>query len=338
MNRQTMLYRVAAAWTALVLCVASADAQNPNVGTSGAKFLLIPVGARSAAIGGAYIGLADDALSIFANPAGIARVQSTTAQFSGLRWFDAFNINGAAIVHNAGDWGSLGMSLLVCSMDRVEITTETSPNGTGRFYDAQDVALGLSYGRYLTTQFNVGITAKYVYQRIWNEVADGIAFDIGTQYHIEFQNMTIAMTMANFGGDLRFDGPDLDITYLQNSNYPISRLAPARLHTDGFPMPLRFQVGIAMDVLTTELMDVRMEIDAEHPNDNRERVNVGAEVELLQLITLRGGYRYNYDDEDLTLGVGLNIPVGRSIVQFDYAYSRYDLLPDVHRFGIGLEL
>ena len=61
----------------------------------------------------------------------------------------------------------------------------------------------------LTDRFNVGLTVKYIYQRIWNETATGIAFDVGTQYRLDFQNLTIAMCMTNFGADMNYDGPDL---------------------------------------------------------------------------------------------------------------------------------
>ena len=54
-------------------------AQNANLGTSGAQFLQIPLGARASAMGGAIIGLTDDASSVFWNPAGISNVKSIDA-------------------------------------------------------------------------------------------------------------------------------------------------------------------------------------------------------------------------------------------------------------------
>jgi hypothetical protein len=79
------------------------------------------------------------------------------------------------------------------------------------------------------------------------------------------------------------------------------------------------------------------EIDAVHPNDNKERINIGTELAFYNRIFLRSGYRYNYDDEGLTLGVGANLPFSQSRVAFDYSYSVYDLLPNVHRITVGLD-
>lgn len=312
-------------------------AQNPNVGTSGAKFLQIPIGGRAASMGGAFVALANDASSAFWNPAGLARLQSHAVHFSYLRWFNSFDVNAVSVVFNAQNSSVFAASIVVMTMDKMEITTETSPNGTGRYFDAQDMALGLSYARFLTTQFNVGITAKYVYQRIWNEVADGVAFDIGTQYRLDFNNLTIAMSMRNFGGEMRFDGPDLNITHLRNDNYPSSRLAPGRLETEGYPLPLHFQVGIGIDLYDSEFIKVRAGVDATHPNDDTEKINVGTEIAVYDRIFLRGGYRYRYDDEDVTFGVGVSVPIELRNILFDYAYSSYTILPDVHRFSIGLE-
>lgn len=311
-------------------------AQNPNLGTSGANFLQIPVGAKASGMAGAVVGNIQDASSVFWNPAGLVNVNSVQAHFSYMNWFDLFDFNGAALAYNAEGYGVFALSMIVFSTDGIEITTEESPNGTGRFYDAQDLALGLSFARYLTDRFSFGVTVKYVSQKIWNESADGFAFDVGTQYQIDFQNLTIAMSMSNFGSDLRFDGPDLNVTYLRNENFPISRLTPARLQTSDYPLPLNFQVGIGFDIYQGDFIKIRGGIDAVHPNDNSERLNFGTEFSFFDRLYLRGGYKYNYSDEDFTFGAGASVPFASTIVRFDYAYAVYDILPSVHRISLDI--
>lgn len=311
-------------------------AQNPNLGTSGAQFLQIPVGARAEAMGGAIVGLADDASAIFWNPAGIVKVNNVQAHFSYMNWFDLFDFNAASLVYNAGEMGTFGASMVLFTTDKMEITTEEQPNGTGRYFDAGDIALGISYAKYLTDKFSVGLTVKYVNQRIWNETAAGIAFDIGTQYRLDFQNLTIAMCMTNFGADLKYDGPDLDFIYRKDDNYPQSRLTPSRLSTDDYPLPLNFQVGIGFDVFEYDFIKMRGAIDVTHPNDNNERAHFGTEFSFFDRFFVRMGYKYNYDDQDFTFGAGANVPLGGSAVYFDYAFSLYDILPSVHRISVNL--
>lgn len=322
----------------LILITSSiAFAQNPNLGTSGAQFLEIPVDARASAMGGAIVGLNDDASSVFWNPAGLARIDGNAAHFSYMNWFDMFDFNAAAFAFNLEGIGTIAASVVIFTMDELEITTEIEPNGTGRYFDAEDIAIGLSFARFLTDRFSVGITIKYVQQRIWNEKAVGIAFDVGTQYKLDFQNMTIAMKMSNFGDDLKFDGEDLNVIHDKSGEIPLNRLTPAKLVTEDYPLPLTFQVGLGFDIYNADFIKVRGDIDALHPNDNEERILLGTEISFFDRIFLRGGYRFNYDDENLTLGAGANLPISGTIFTFDYAYSVYDILPSVHRISIGID-
>lgn len=311
-------------------------AQNPNLGTSGAQFLQLPVGARAEAMGGAFTGLADDASALFWNPAGMVHAKSIQTHFSYMNWFDLFDFSAASLVYNAGDLGSFGASLIVFRTDKMEITTEQQPNGTGRFFDAGDLALGVSYAKYLTDRFSVGITAKYISQRIWNETASGFAFDIGTQYKLDFNNLTIAMSMTNFGIDMKFEGPDLDFVYRKDNNFPLSRLTSSRLNTEEYPLPLNFQVGVGFDIFEYEMVKMKGAIDVTHPNDNRERAHFGTEISFYDRFFVRGGYKYNYDDQNFTFGAGANVPLGGTSVSFDYAFSVYDILPNVQRISVNL--
>jgi hypothetical protein len=320
----------------LLILTITSHAQNPNLGTSGAQFLQIPVDARSSGMGGAVVGLTNDASSVFWNPAGLGGVKSVMASFSYINWFDLFDLNAASVAYNTGEAGIFAASIIVFSTGKMEITTEQEPNGTGRFFDAEDISLALSYARFLTDKFSLGLSVKYISQRIWNEVADGIAFDIGTQYRLDFQNLTIAMSMTNFGGDMQYDGPDLDVITAQDDEFPLSRLTPGRLKTDTYPLPLNFQVGIGFDIYQGSFIKVRGAIDAVHPNDNVERIHFGTEFSFFDRFFLRAGYRVNYDDEDFTFGVGANVPFSGSAVYFDYAYAIYDILPSVHRVSFGV--
>lgn len=311
-------------------------AQNPNLGTAGGQFLKIPVGARAAAMAGAYIAIANDATALFWNPAGITQVQSNDLDFSNTSWWATVNLNHAAIVHTMEDIGTFGVSFSVLTMDKMEVTTELQPNGTGEYFDSQDLMVGLTYARKLTEDFSFGVTTKYISQRIWNETATGFAFDVGTQYRIGFRDLTIAMSMTNFGSDMKYNGRDLRIKYDQNSQVTYNRLSPSDLATEDYSLPLHFQVGLAMTAFSTDDMRMLVAVDVTHPNDNDEHVNLGGEVQAFERAYLRGGYRFGYDTERATFGAGVSAPLGDLIVRFDYAYAMYDLLPNVNRFSFGV--
>ena len=311
-------------------------AQNPNVGTAGAQFLKVPVGPRGLGMGGAFVSNAGDASALFWNPAGIVHIPENELFATYTSWWGGINLNHAAFVHSAEDVGSFGISMSLLTMGEMDVTTELQPEGTGQKFDAQDLMLGLSYARSLTPDFSVGVTMKYINQRIWNESAGGFAFDIGTQYRIGFGDLTIGMSMTNFGPDMKYDGHDLDVKYDANTDNPNNRLTPAALATDDYPLPLHFQVGASMTVLNTESIKVLVAADAAHPNDNRERINVGTELTILGQVFLRAGYRFNYDLESATFGAGVVAPLGGSSLRFDYSYALYQLLANVHRLSVGI--
>ena len=317
-------------------CLSQVSAQNPNLGTAGAQFLKIPAGARAAAMGGAYVSNADDASALYWNPAGITQVKGNELYVSHTSWWASVNLNYAAFVLSAEDIGSFGLSMSLLSMDAMDVTTELQPEGTGETFDAQDLMLGVSFARRLTEDFSVGVTMKYINQRIWNESANGVAFDVGTQYRIGYRDLTIGMSMTNFGPDMKYSGLDLNVKYDANTQLANNRLTPAQLAADDYPLPLYFQVGVSMTVLNADGYRIQVAADAAHPNDNRERINVGTEVTLLNQFYLRGGYRFGYDTETGTLGAGVEVPLGESSVCFDYAYAMYDLLPNIHRISLGL--
>ncbi len=320
----------------LSTAVVRMPAANPNLGTAGAQFLKIPVGAQAAAMGGGYIGLVSDASAVFWNPAGMMNVQHHSAHFTHMKWFEMFDVNAAAYVYDAGNLGAFGLGVLVFSMDKMEITTEMSPNGTGRYFDAQDMALSFSYARKLTDQFQVGVGIRYVNQRIWNETANGISFDVGTQYRIDFNNLTVAMSMRNFGPDMRMGGPDLNVKYDGNDNFP-NRLLPTNLQTESFPLPLTFQFGLAFDIFHSQFTTLRAAVDAIHPNDNDERLQIGSELSFYDRLFLRGGIKTNHDDEQYNMGFGVNVFYSGLMVKVDYAFSAYNILPDVHMLSVGME-
>ena len=311
-------------------------AQNANLGTSGAQFLTIPTGPRAAALGGAVVGIIDDPSAIFWNPSGLTNIKSAAAYFTYMRYFEMFDYNAFAASYNLQNLGVISIGLISFLTDKMEITTEFSPQGTGRFFDASDLCLMFSYSRNLTDMFSFGVTAKYINQRIYNVSSSTIAFDIGTRYKIDFNNLVIAMSFSNFGPDLRFDGENLNVTHDIDPNVPLNRLTPARLLTDDYPLPLTFQVGVAIDLYKEGFFKSRFAIDAVHPNDNNERINFGLETSYYDILFLRGGYKYNYDDEAFSFGVGFNLPIGENTLAIDYSFSLFDILPDVHRIAVSI--
>jgi hypothetical protein len=312
-----------------------------KVGVTAAPFLTIGVGARAIGMGSAFVGTADDASSLYWNPAGIARLQRPEAILVHTEWIADMSFEYAGVVLPLGNAGTLGASVTSLSMDEMMVQTVDMPEGTGEYFSAGDIAMSLSYAFNLTDRFSIGFTGKYIQQHIWKETAWGVALDIGTLFTTGFHGLRIGATLTNFGTDMRMSGEDLlvyhdiDETQLGNNDRIF-----AELQTESWSLPLNLQFGIAMEVLDSPNHRLTLAADALHPTDNTESVHVGMEYALWRKIFLRAGYQSLFlrdSEEGLTLGGGLWLRfMGNVQFRLDYAYADFGRLQNAQRFSLGI--
>jgi hypothetical protein len=312
-----------------------------KVGTTAAQFLGISVGARSLGMGGAAVASSNDVSSLYYNPGALAQVHKTEVLASTTDWLVGTKFNWLGAMIDIDGSNAIGISVTQLAYGDDIVTTEDNPEGTGERWSAQDIAVALSYARNLTDRFSIGGSAKYISQSIWNESASTFAFDVGLLFVTGFHDMRLGMSIANFGGNLQMEGRDLrKIIVIDESNAGSNKLNLANLVTDPWPIPLIFRVGGAMDIVKEENMVFTVECDAQRPTDNMEVVNVGAEVTLLNLISLRGGYKSLFQkesEEGLTLGVGLKYDQpGFMGLEVNYAYQQFGKFGNLNTISVAL--
>ncbi|MBN1481732.1 hypothetical protein JXA70_15775, partial [candidate division KSB1 bacterium] len=116
----------------------------------------------------------------------------------------------------------------------------------------------------------------------------------------------------------------------------------AYLVADHFNLPLLFRVGVSMDVLKgLGNSNLFLSVDALHPNDDVESINLGAEYLFNELLALRGGYNslFAADAEaGLSFGAGIHQRMMGTIeLNLDYAFRDFGLLNSVQMFTLGLK-
>jgi opacity protein-like surface antigen len=312
-----------------------------KVGTTAAKFLSIPVGARSIGMGGAFAALADDASALYWNPAGIARLYSNEAMFSHADWIADVKFNYGAVVVPLSGIGTLGLSFTSVSMDDMERTTELQPEGTSQFFSAGSFAVAVSYARNLTDWFSIGGSLKYVNEHIWNSSATGFAIDVGTLFSTPFPGLTFGAGITNFGTKMNMTGDDLLIPVGVSTNSGTNQNINARLATDDFDLPLTLRIGVAYQPIADEDQVLTLAVDAYHPNDNSESINIGGEYALFQrIVALRAGLKglgLKDSEEEFAIGAGLNYEITTGLrLRFDYSFQRFGRLSNVNSFAIGV--
>lgn len=313
-----------------------------KVGTTAVGFLNIDVGARAVGMGGAYVAVADGATSMFWNPSGIADLNNNEAVFHHSSWLADIKYNYLGAAFPVPGLGTIGLNATALTMDEMEKTTRMEPEGTGEMFSAGNYAFGLTFARSLTDRFAIGFNFKYLNETIYHSSANGVAFDVGTIFTTQLSGMKIGMSICNYGPKVRMSGRDMltqvDLDELVSGN---NENLNANLVTDAFNLPLMFRVGVSMDVLKgAGNSNLILAIDAMHPNDDVESINLGAEYLFNGMFALRGGYSSLFAEDSeagLTFGAGFNFPMTGGVkLTADYAYKDFGLLENVQMFTLGL--
>lgn len=331
--------------TVIFIASHSITAQNVSkTGTTAASFLEIGVGASAVGMGGAFVSVADNASALYWNVGGIAELPKFEAIIVHTDWIAETNFDFAGLVLPLGSFGTLGFSFTSLSMDDMKVTTVEQPDGTGEFFNASDIAVGVSYARMLTDRFSIGFTVKYIEQRIWHMSASAFAIDAGTKFRTDLLGgLTIGASILNFGTPMTLDGRDaryfirVDDTK-QGSNERI----PTKIEMDSWDLPMLFQIGVSTYAINNDIYKFRIAADASVPNNNYQSMNVGGEISYQDFLFLRGGYNsllLEDGEGGLSFGVGINSKMifADAVVNFDYAYRDFGRLQNVHNFSVGLK-
>lgn len=323
----------------VLLFSAGIFAQN-KVGTTAASFLGISIGPRAQAMGSAYVADAQDVTALYWNPGALAMLPSGEFMVSHTNWLLDTGFNWLGLSMNLGSGTALGVSLTQLDIGRTEITTIEQQEGTGRYWDAQELAFGLTVSKKLTNRFSIGGTFKYITQHIWNEAASTVALDLGFLFHTNFDGLRLGMNISNYGPDMQLAGDDLlyriDIDPEHNGN---NETLVARLKTDAYPLPLYFRFGLAYDLINEEKNRFTIAADAIHPTDNVESVNMGCEYMWNNIFALRGGYKslfYDESRESWTAGLGVQYYLfGFGKIRIDYAFLAFKDFSDIQTFSVS---
>jgi long-subunit fatty acid transport protein len=309
-------------------------------GTTAATFLSISQGARATAMGSAFVAVADDWSALYWNPAGIASLENG-AMFDHTTWFADIGYNYVGGTIGLGNLGTLGLSLTSSSIGDMRVTTVNAPDGTGEVFNVSQVAASVAYAIRLTDNFAIGFNPKYVYERIWKMSANAIALDVGVKYTTPFEGIVLGMSISNFGEKMHMTGQSAIVLYDSDpSNTGNNGRIPAEISTGEWSLPLTFRVGIAYRPPLGAKHRLTVAVDALHPSDDYESVNVGAEYSFDDFVAIRGGYKSLFlkdTEESFTFGVGVRQHlVGNITLLADYCYIRFGRLNYAQKITVGM--
>lgn len=295
-------------WTLLLPCAASAQ--------ESAAFLKIGVGARAAAMGGAYTAAADDVDAIAWNPAGLAGVQKRELGATHMELLAGTRYEFLGYAHPT----SLGAFAAALSYLSHASIPGRDVNGapTGRF-DAWDGSVGAAYAVGLAglpgASFGAGV--KYVRSELAEARAQSVAVDLGVRYEapelVGPGSLIAAAAVQNLGRGMRF--------LSERSRLPL---------TAAFGLGYRLPAGLLIT------------IDYKHrPEALSSELSAGTEFSFIPQLALRAGYdshiarRGGVGDSSPVRGFAAGFGIRVLDYSLDYALTPFGELGRVQRFSLG---
>ncbi len=299
------------------------DEPNTRVGTRGASFLELGIGARAQALGGAGATLHPGVFAMYWNPAQIAATETFGVGFSYSALYDELNIDHffvGALLTVAG--GTLGMSFNSLSSGDITRTTEAFPDGGdpifGNTFDWTSTYVGVYYARRITDRLNLGGGVKFISEGIDEANADWVAFDAGVMFRTGLYGIVIGATAQNIGTEANFEGSAVE-RIIEGSDQvfpPNGRDIETRLKTRDVQLPSLFRFTLGLDVLggpeslvqvptTSHTLNIALDISDAVNTD--VQTAVGIEYGFRQIAFLRAGKRFFNENQrtgDIQRSVG----------------------------------
>ena len=271
-----------------------------------ASFLDIGVGARALGMGGANTALADDANSLYWNPAGLAKLEKREFTASHAEMFESTRLDFLAYAHPTSQ-GTFAAGLTYLSQGKIDGRDSSGRQTAG--YDASDAAVSLGYARKLEVA-DVGATFKYLRSHIGSTEAQGAAVDVGAKR--AFDRVSVGAALRNIGPGLKFQDQRNDL-------------------------PLRLTLGAAYKFAGGHAAAVEL---VNGPRGAGTDASFGGEFQAVKNLYMRAGYT---TQTAITGGTGFDVARGLTLGlgfrnekwSLDYAVLPSGELGRSHRFSLG---
>jgi hypothetical protein len=285
------------------------NAGSENEGKTGMAFLKVGVDARAAGMGEAFSAVTNNAYATYWNPAGLLAANRSNLVFMHNEWLlDVRGEFGAVQFRQKNASFAFHLySFSVGDIEVREIPTEKPLETTSANY----LSAGFSYARPFSNSLDLGITLKYLYEKIFFDSAGGIGVDLGFRYTGFFPDLTFSGSLNNLGKMGKFQ-------------------------SEATKLPKIFRLGAQYNFANSfGPVQLLMAGDVVKPFDENLRFHLGAEAGLWKQLMLRAGYMTGYENRNFSFGVGIR----KSFFHLDYSYSPLkDDLGNGHRFSFYLAI
>lgn len=297
------------------------------------KFLTIPNSARIAAIGGNFLAINDNDITLTqANPSLISPEMHNNLALSYVNTAGGVNYGFVMYSRNFSKAGSFVGSLQFVNYGNFQ-GADASGNLTGEF-GASEYAFNVGWGRKLSQVFFIGANAKLVYSHLESYNSFGIAVDVAGTYSSKDRLFTASLIGRNIGYQI--------VPYVAGTRDPLPFELQIGLSEQFRHIPLRFfQMFTNLqkwDLTYTDPNDPNNQPDP-ITGETKEKttmgkvadgfmrhVVLGAELTIAKVFSVRVGYNYQRRQELKLSGkaglAGFSAGFGLRIKMFNLSYTR----------------
>jgi outer membrane protein OmpA-like peptidoglycan-associated protein len=273
-------------------------------GSTVLPLLKIGQGSRAAALGEAYVSVADDASAVYWNPAGLGRYPLNRLALSHHNWFLGIKDEVLHATFPTRGAGSYGLGLVYSGDPGIQYWDEN--NMPGDTFMTWSSVLNFGYGFRVADNYWLGATAKGMVENLRDLYGYGGGLDLGfIARPVRFLN--VGLVARNVGA------------MMYGNRYWV--------------LPAEVAAGVS-----GTLGRFSGTLDVVVPYDNDVNVRAGVECVPVSGLAVRVGYRTGPADlSTLTLASGLCAGLGVTVGNFDldYAFTPYGKLGLAHRIGLA---
>ncbi|MCD6091946.1 MAG: type IX secretion system protein PorQ [Bacteroidales bacterium] len=314
-------------------------------------FLNLPFSARSIAMGGTFLSVYDNDISLaLSNPSLISSEMHNQLELNFVDYFSDINYGSVSYGRTIEKLGAFVASMQFMNYGDFDYATETGER-LGNF-TASDYALNIGWGRALNANFFIGANLKGLYSAYESYNSFGLAVDVAATYLFPASKISSSIIFKNIGTQIK--------TYTPNTQEPLPFEIQAGFSKELAHLPLRFSVLLTnlqrwdLTYVDSSANQSDTFIDNETSNQAStidafadklmRHIILGAEIKPMKALSIRIGYNYLKRKEmsiptklstvGFSWGFGLHIYK----FQFNYAHNSQHLAPSPNYLSIATNL